>query len=65
MVCVCVCVGFSLLSDYGWYVLFAVIVLGVAWSKLKPHYRQWKKKQEERIDEQNFDPVKAEKLVFL
>lgn len=49
------------MSDYGWYVLLTVVVLGVAWSRLKPHYHLWKKKREDWIDEQNFDPVKAEK----
>ncbi|XP_064394010.1 selenoprotein S B-like [Halichondria panicea] len=52
--------GLSLLSEYGWYVLLTTVVLALAWSRLKPHYYQWKKKREDWIDEQNFDPNKAE-----
>ena len=32
----------------------ALLVMAVAWSKLKPYYYAWRKKQEEIQDERNF-----------
>ncbi|KAL5499617.1 hypothetical protein EMCRGX_G011068 [Ephydatia muelleri] len=51
-----------LIASYGWYIVAALLVMMVVWSKLKPYYYAWKKKQEKIQDEINFDPVKAEEM---
>jgi len=56
-------IGLSLVSQYGWHILITVIILVVVWSRVKPYYYQWRKKQEELNDERNFDSVKAERCV--
>ena len=56
------CIGLFLLSNYGWYILLIVIVLFIVWANIKPSVQKWLKKREERIEEQNFDPVKAEQF---
>ena len=38
-----------------------MIVLFIVWVNIKPSVQRWMKKREERIEEQNFDPVKAER----
>lgn len=50
----------TFLTQYGWYGMLVLVLVGVAWVKLKPHILAWLKKREEWIEEQNFDPVKAE-----
>lgn len=52
-------VGF-LLVNYGWHLLLAVILAAVVWTNIKPSIMRWLRKREERLDEANFDPVKAE-----
>ena len=32
------------------------------WANIKPSVERWLKKREERIEEENFDPVKAERF---
>lgn len=41
--------------------LLAVIVLAILWTNIKPSLMRWLKKREERMEEENFDPVKAER----
>lgn len=47
--------------NYGWHILFAVIILAVLWTNIKPALMRWLKKREERFEEANFDPDKAER----
>ena len=56
----CPFIGLFLLSNYGWYILLIVIVLFIIWANIKPSIQRWMKKREERIEEENFDPIKAE-----
>ena len=58
----CLSTGLFLLSNYGWYILLATIILFIVWANVKPSLQRWLKKREERIEEQNFDPVKAERF---
>lgn len=53
--------GLLLFANYGWYILLGVIVLFIVWVNIKPIVQRWLKKREERVEEQNFDPVKAER----
>ena len=39
-----------------------VIILAIVWSNIKPSVLRWLKKREEQLEEQNFDPVKAEQF---
>ena len=50
------------MSNYGWYILLIAIVLFILWANIKPSVQRWLKKREERIEEENFDPVKAEQF---
>ena len=62
MLSICVFIGLFLLSNYGWYILLIVIILFVVWVNIKPSVERWLKKREERIEEENFDPAKAERF---
>jgi F0F1-type ATP synthase membrane subunit b/b' len=42
--------------------LLIVVILFIVWASIKPSVERWLKKREERIEEENFDPVKAEKF---
>ena len=53
--------GLLLIANYGWYILLSVIVLFIVWANIKPSVQRWLKKREERLEEQNFDPDKAER----
>ena len=53
--------GLLLIANYGWYILLGVIVLFIVWANIKPSVQRWLKKREERLEEQNFDPDKAER----
>ena len=59
---VTLCVGLFLLMNYGWYILLGVIVLFIVWANIKPSVLRWLKKREERLEEENFDPDKAERF---
>ena len=50
------------MSNYGWYILLIAIVLFILWANIKPSVQRWLKKREERIEEENFDSVKAEQF---
>ena len=54
-------VGF-LLSNYGWFIIIAVIVLALLWTNIKPAITRWLRKREEMWEEANFDPDKAERM---
>lgn len=49
-----------LLTSYGWFIVLSVIVLALVWTSIKPVILRWLRKREERWEEANFDPVKAE-----
>ena len=53
--------GLFLFANYGWYILLGVIVLFIVWTNIKPSVQRWLKKREDRLEEQNYDPVKAER----
>ncbi|XP_003387558.1 PREDICTED: selenoprotein S-like [Amphimedon queenslandica] len=53
--------GWGYISRYGWFILLGLIVLLYVWYKLRPSVQEWQRKQKERQEERNFDPVKAEK----
>ena len=50
-----------MVSQYGWFVVLGLVVLVYVWTKLKPSYEEWRKKRERLAEEQNIDPVKAER----
>ena len=47
--------------NYGWHILFSVIVLAIIWTNIKPSVLRWLRKRQERLEEENFDPDKAER----
>lgn len=49
-----------LVTSYGWFIVLALIVLALVWTSIKPSILRWLRQREERLDEANFDPVKAE-----
>ena len=53
--------GIFLISSYGWYILLCGIILIIVWANIKPSVERWLKKREEKQEEMNFDPVKAER----
>ncbi len=50
-----------LLANYGWHVLLTLIVLAIVWTNIKPSVLRWLRKRQERLEEENFDPDKAER----
>lgn len=66
--CVCTCMymnvllGLFLLSNYGWYILLCLIILFIVWANVKPNVQRWLKKREEKLEELNFDPARAERF---
>jgi len=44
----------GLLSAYGWTILFLVVVLNLLWSHFYPKYKQWKEKQEDQKQEEEY-----------
>ncbi len=46
--------GFTFLSQYGWYILILAVVSLYLWNKYKANYYNWKKKREEQLEEQHF-----------
>ena len=68
MHCVCVelvsvrpplALAWALMAAYGWYVVLALVVVMVAWVKLKPYYYAWRKKRERIQEESNFGELYA------
>lgn len=49
------------LTSYGWHILLVVIILAIVWTNIKPSVLLWLRKREERLEEANFDPDKAER----
>ena len=47
-------VGWSFVSQYGWFILIGTVLLVYMWYKLQPTFKAWKQKRERREDEQNF-----------
>ena len=46
--------GFHYLSEYGWYIVLAVVCAGIVWMKLGPVLREWWARRKEREEELNF-----------
>ncbi|XP_054717740.1 selenoprotein S-like [Uloborus diversus] len=42
----------SLLSAYGWTILFVIVVLNLLWSHFHPKYKKWRDQKEDREKEQ-------------
>lgn len=40
------------LERNGWFVLFGIIAVIFIWSKLKPHWRKWKEKRDQKMEEE-------------
>lgn len=51
--------GLGFLEQYGWFIVFSVIILGFLWSKMKPYWKDLLDKWERQREIDNFDPVKA------
>lgn len=47
--------------NYGWHMILCVIVLAILWTNIKPSVMRWLIRREERQEEANFDPIKAER----
>lgn len=56
------CAVVFVLVNYGWHLVLLLVVLALLWTNLKPSLLRWLKKREERLEEENFDPVKAERF---
>lgn len=52
-------VGVGFLENYGWFIVFGVIILIFLWSKLKPYWRDLQRRWEQQRDIANFDPIQA------
>lgn len=52
-------VGVGFLENYGWFIVFGVIILIFLWSKLKPYWRDLQRRWEQKRDIANFDPIQA------
>ena len=61
MLLMCLTIGIFLLTNYGWYILLGLVVMVIVWANIKPAIQRWLKKREQRQEELNFDPVKAER----
>ena len=46
--------GVGYLSQYGWYIVLAVVCLVIMWMKLGPTVRDWWAKRKQREEELNF-----------
>lgn len=46
--------GVGFLENYGWFIVFGVIILIFLWSKLKPYWRDLQRRWEQQRDIANF-----------
>ncbi|XP_065907338.1 selenoprotein S-like [Dysidea avara] len=53
-------IAVSFLEQYGWIVLFGVIIVYVVWKRFEPKYRLWQEKKREREEFLNTDPAVLE-----
>lgn len=49
------------LQQYGWFVLFGIVVLLYIKSKLDPHFRKFKRQAEDVIEQKKYDPDTAQR----
>ena len=46
--------GWTFVSQYGWFLLMGLAVVIFLWYKFQDKYYAWKKRRDERLEEQNF-----------